>query len=239
MKKIIAVIKENKKLIIILLLCSFISFALGFCFDNKFGDFFINLSASFVIIIFTIFIVDKLLKEREIRKYKEAYNIAKDDLLSLRNMLISHMSEPLGFVVGSGGVKNATNELLKILKKVSEIDLEEKLKGMTIKDWEHLQINLPFIRMSLSYKINLYSNLIPIDVLGKLLAVNKEFESFYMMFGFLPGLFVKEQKYWPIKKGRLENGKIIRGQIINKMSQDLKNYYCAVDEFSNLDYWKK
>ncbi len=213
---------------IILTVCFFgliLSLFLSFYLHDKWGDFFVNLSASFVIIIFTIFIIDQLLEKKQLAKFRDAHSVAKKDLEILSNMLISYMSAPFGFNVL---LYNCDDKMaiIPVLDQILKIDFDKKLDDLSKYEQEHLLLNLISIKDSLNSKVSLYSNLLPPEILGKLLIVNKNFSSLNFMFGV----------YIICIKDKNDN----RILVTNSLAINFKNYFLAIKQFLiSLEKWKR
>ena len=129
---------------------------------------------------------------------------------------------------------------LNLLNDILSIDFLKKLNNLSTANWKHLETDLIFIKHELSNKIQLYSNLIPPEILGKLLIVNKEFESLNSLFGLLPDLFTKEQSEWPPNDKGLQNNIRIRTTLLTKLAENFKEYFVSVKNFSDvLEGWEK
>lgn len=244
--KFLSRINNLKFLFLTLLVLLLGSVILGFHLSDKWGDLFINITASFIIIIFTIFMIDWLFEEQKEKKLKDAHNIAKEDMSLLVNMLVSYVGTPLvGSIISDldpeKGIKDQADILIKdLLSKILSINLREKLKTLTTSDWEHLQINMIFIKSDLTEKTSLYSDLLPPEILGKLLKVRRIFMSFYSLFGLLPELFTKDKDNWPPNKGGMQNSEAIRLVLLEQFTSYLKSYFYATKELINiLEDWKK
>jgi len=211
----------------ILLVCSLgaiVSLFLSFCLCNKWSNIFGNLFASFIIIIFTVFIIDQLLEKQRLAKFINAHNIAKKDLEMLGNMLISYMSAPFGFNIFQYNCDDNV-AIDTILDQMLKMNFEKKLNDLSKDGWEHLMINLVFIKDNLHSKISLYSDILPAEILGKLLIVNSSFSSLNSLFG----LYIVGTK-------KIDH----RQLLIKNLATDLENYFSTVKDFLiSLNKWKK
>jgi len=220
--------KKIKNYWIILIVCFFgliSSLFLSFYLHDKWSDFFVNLSASFIIIIFTIFIIDQLLEKRQLARFRDAHSVAKEDLEILGNMLISYMSAPFGFNISLYDYDDKI-AISTILNQMLKIDFNKKLDNLSKYKREHLLLSLISIKDSLNSKISLYSDLLPPEILGKLLIVNKNFSSLNFMFGVY--IICIENK---------NDNQII---VTNSLATNFKNYFLAVEQFLiSLEKWKR
>jgi hypothetical protein len=240
--------KEIKSSIFTMLLLFSLLTGLGAyskCFSATTSDLFLNLSAGGVSSLFTIFVIDKLIKDNENKKWKDAWDTSKSELIVLSNMLASYVSAPLGYKTTSYDIdpqeiEKSSREAVKlIVNEINNADMDALVTKMSAKSWEHLQINLTFIFYSLNQSVQIYSQIIPPEVLGKLLKTRKDFFSFYNSFGLLPELFTKPQSKWPENKGGIKNNLSIRKNLLLSFANSLSNYYKSLDELiAIIDEWK-
>jgi len=212
--------------------------------DNKWDDFFVNLGASFVIVVFTIFVVNRLLDERDKKRYKDAHDTAKRDIEILKNKLVICPGEILGLAIENDDYLltelEMENSIKNVLEKLIKSNIEQILESHTTKDWERLERNFSSVKNSLSNIIMLYSNLVPPEILGKLLKVNQKTGDFFYEFDTFSSLFTKEKEGWLHNKLGQEYNMKIRNTLISRLSVKLENYFNAVEELQNsLIHWQK
>lgn len=216
------------------------------CFSPTTSDLLINLAAGGISSLFTIFVIDWLIQENENRKWKDAKTTARSEMITLTNMLTSYISTPLGYKptdyqINPKDVEASSRKVIKqIVEQLQSQNWKTLLDGLTIKKWEHLQINLLFIHPTINQSVQLYSQVLPPEVLGKLLIVRKDFHNLYNSFSLVPELFTKSQANWPENKGGLENNKSIRQSLLESFSKELKDYFTHLSDLIKIiDDWKK
>lgn len=235
-----------KWLLLVLILAGILFFWLGFIFEGKLADLFINISATFFSLIGVIFIIDALLENEHKKEMRESHLIVKTELLFLRNELFNYFREAFGVAFPSGKI-----DFGKISKYEDEIDkinrqllvyiqnnLEQIIIQMKPSDWRRLQLNLVAMKIDLFEKFSLYKEMVPATVLAKLLLVKKSFDSFYSIFGVFPDLFINEEKNWPVNKFGQEKNRQLRKEFLSLFIKNLRDYFNSLNEFMDaLNEW--
>lgn len=189
-------------------------------------DLWVNLSAGFILLIATVFVIDVLLEKRKQAELKEALDVSEADLRELTNMLVSYPALALGF--NTINFKEATNPERNIEAIAKDMvsqtivivltpgNLYKSLLAMDIKQWEHLEINLISIKSSLNEKVPIYQSLLTSSVLGKLLKTRKSFNTLYFTFGLFSQIFIHK----PVA-GKDD----LKGVFIKNLEQNFIQYY--------------
>ncbi len=202
----------------------------------------VNLSAGCVTALIVIIVVERLRKKENELKFAEINKISKSDIGLQANMLISYMASPLGFSIYNYSNDEAgyTPELIRknsrlMLEDILKNDLNVVTEKMSVTDWRHFAQNLTMIKYSLTENIRVYGNVLPPEILGKILAVRKAFNNLNdFSFAVFMDLFVQEEKDWrPNKFGNDRNKKLRAGQL-PRIDEDLKKYFSEVKEFFEL-----
>lgn len=201
------------------------------------GDFWINLSASAIAVILTVFFIDFLLERHKEIKWKDGKTTAKEDTAELINMLISYIAAPLGFTVfnykreGTEDLDQWSSQVIEhIFEDIQRRNLSQLLNGMTKDKWQHLELNLLFLKQGLSENIQLYGEILPPELFGKLLKVRRSFNKFYFSFGLISDLFTKDESEWPLNKKGVEQNRLIRKTLLDGFTKDLKDYFSNLAE---------
>jgi len=189
------------------------------------GDFWINLSAGTATLIGTLFIIDVILDRRRKLEFNEARNMAKDDLTQLANMMISYMASPFKLTVLNYERGKEDNDLEKwstevlghILQDIKKQDKVKLLSRLNNDGWQHLQLDLMFIKPSLSENLLLYKELLPARILGKLLKLRRTFNNFYFYFGLLYEGFIRDNRSLP-------------DNAVKGMADDLNKYFSVLEQ---------
>lgn len=196
------------------------------------GDFWINLAAGTVTLVGTLFVIDVILDRRRKTELREAHGTAKVDIAQLTNMLISYMASPFKITVfdyerGTQNIEVWSNEVLgHILEDIKKRDKLKLLSSLNKDGWEHFQLNLLFIKPSLSETLALYKELLPPEILGKILKVRRSFNNFYYSFGLLYIGFITDNKAIPT-------------HLLEGLENDLSEYFLDVEHMLNtLKNWK-
>lgn len=225
---------------LLLIFLVFVCLLSSFLFVGVLQSLLINLSAGFVISLFTIWGVDYLRKRRDRVLWFTAEKVTIADLYILSNMLVSYVSGPLGKTVldykeeGNDLVKSGRIALKKIIEDLTASDLIEILEKRSTSEWSRLQLELIGIKSSINEYIQIYQRIIPPELFGTLLKTRRDFNSLYTTFGLIPELFTKIEKEWPLNAGGVENNRLIRKMLINSLGKDLKSYLLSVKEFINM-----
>lgn len=242
-------LNNHSKIIIFVFLSLLTIVSLWISYSSSFSsttrNLFTNLAAGGITAVLTIFGVDQIIKRSNEAKWKEAKKTAKSEMEYLTNMLASHLEIPLGFKitdyeVNSNSIEQGARTVLKqIIDEILNKDMDQLLQRMTTEKWGQLLMNLFLIRQSLSETTQLYSSILPPEILGKLLKTKRIFQNFYFSFGLVPELFTKDQSNWPSNKGGVENNKSIRASLLKGFSMDLKQYFEELKALITLvDNWK-
>lgn len=245
MKDFLNKILQFKVLLTILVILTIFFLYLGV--KNVIGltDFWINLSAGFLTLIGTLFVVDVLLERQKKIKWQEAHNIAKLDLQLLSNMLVSHLCSPLGVNIFSipsllrstidWDKEDVIAQIQKLncelLSEVKSNKPQQLLNNMRPENWRNLHLNLILLKSILIETIGLYKEILPPEILGKLLSVNNKFSSFYKMFSLVPDLFTQEENNWPPNKLGQEQNRKIRVDLMKSFECDLDSLFREIEKF--------
>ncbi len=158
-------------------------------------------------------------------------------------MFVSYMASPLGFSVlnyerrpEDDGDIFARRRIGLVLSEVSQRDLSQAMRDMTIEEWKTLSFNLSWIRQAMHENIQTYSSVMPPEVYGSLLKVRIAFNSIFLNFGLFIELFTKPEAEWPANRRGVEGNQRNREHIINTLSRDMRRYFSEVqDLFEQLD----
>lgn len=232
MKDFLNKIHKFRGLLAVLLTLTIILLWLGLRNVIGLGDFWINLSAGSATLIGTLFVIDVILTHRRKLEFSEAHDIAKGDLTQQANMMISYMSAPFKLTVfnyerGDKDLATWSAEVLShIFQEIKKRNKEKLLSNLNWDGWQHLQLNLMLIKPSLSENLLLYKELLPPDVLGKLLKLRRTFNNFYFYFGLLYEGFIRGKKALP-------------DNAIKGMADDLEQYFSDLEQlFKVLKNWE-
>ncbi len=218
-----------------LAVAAFMLFIFSFIVDEPFKSLFIHLVAGFIGSIITIWGIEFWRKKKFEMKWGKAKDVAKEDIIQLRNKLVSYIGGPMGFQFTQYGsteeiLGSRSEEIVKaMVDDINSHDFDEILNKLSIDQWNSFQVNLPLIRLSLFEGLQLYKEILPPEILGQLLRVNRIFNRFYFTFGFVPDLFTKDEDYWPINKGGIKKNREIRAGLIKSLAKDLKDYFEKID----------
>lgn len=147
-------IRHPKTLIASLSLAAFF-ILLAFMTNGRVSDYFLNLSASFVTILFTVFFIDALLEREQAKRYREAYAVAREDVSQMIDAVKAHLEVPFKHV------------------DTFERDFSAELKSFSDSNWLELSITLPLIVDEVSDRVREYAKLLPPESLGKLYALER------------------------------------------------------------------
>lgn len=187
-------ILRNARLLILLLLSvlGVILYLASRSVNSPLSDLLINLCASSFMAIITIFGVDFLLGLHNRRKWREAEQVAKDDLIHLSDMMVTYIAIPLGFNPLDYSVKdkkvievNVFKAIDTLLDDLKNINLDKSFSLLPNDKWKHLEINLLFLRPSITEAITTYDDVLTPELFGKFLKVKKTFNDFYFQFGLI------------------------------------------------------
>lgn len=236
---------KYKLLFTFLLALSSGCFLISFLLPTGWNDLFINLSATFLGLIFAIFIVDEILQKKHEEEYKEAYINAKSELVSLANKVITYFREPFGyrFPIEKLGARESDWEDLgsKINRSlIPEVKagLKIQMKQARAEDWKRLIMNIFLLRQQFVQLVPIYKDSIPPSILGKLLSLKRAFEAFDLSVGLFADLFINEPANWPKnKQGHAKNIQIRNGQLLI-LEDSLKDIFDKCDLLmEELDKW--
>ena len=232
MKDFLNKIYKFQGLLIVLLIMTITLLWLGLRNMIELGDFWINLSAGSATLIGTLFVIDVILDRRKKIEFSEAHDTAKSDLTQLANMMISYMAAPFRLTVfnyerGTRDLETWSTEVLgHILQDIKKRDKTKLLSGLNKDGWQHLQLDLMFIKPSLSENLLLYKELLPPHVLGKLLKLRRTFSDFYFYFGLLYEGFIRDGKSSP-------------DSAVKGMADDLDQYFSDLEQlYVTLKNWE-
>lgn len=241
-------IRQLKRILLALLLFAFASLYLWL--SNAFGanDLWVNLLASFITLMLTLFLIDYLLEQRANARFRDAYSIAKWDLKKLANMCVSYMAEPLGFTVfryeserGGRSLDEWSSEVIdRMLRDIRASDILNILQGMNPERWKRFAIDITFVKINLSESLNLYGEILPPELLGKFLKVNSSFAELSNSFVLFSDLFTKEESSWPANRGGVRQNRLIREIQLPHHARYLNAYFSHVAEFyEGLNSWNQ
>ncbi len=238
-------IRKFRLLLLLLILAFLVLLLVSFLTGEGWTGLWVNLSASVLTIVGTLFVVDVVLESRKKEEWEEAESVAKEDIQQLVNMLVSHFSNPFGYKVEPKMLdqKKPLEEQVQVLNQYFLTALQKNLsfllENALQKNWDSLQINLFILRPRISQTIDLYRDNIPPQLFGKLLAVNRHFGSFFHLFSLFPELFTKEEKYWPPNKLGVGQNRKIRRQFLSLFEKELRKLFKATENISTmLNEWK-
>ena len=226
MKDFFKKVQQFRSLILLLFISIIILLWLGVKDVFQLGDFWINLAAGAATLIGTLFIIDVILDRRRKTELREAHDTAKVDIAQLTNMLISYMASPFKITVfnyerGTQNVEVWSNEVLgHILEDIKKRDKLKLLSSLNKDGWEHFQLNLLSIKPSLSETLTLYKELLPPEILGKVLKLRRSFNTFYYSFGLLYIGFITDNKAIP-------------AHLLEGLANDLSVYFLDVEHLLN------
>lgn len=147
-------IRHPKTLVASLTLAS-VFILLASATSGKVSDYLLNVSASFVTVLFTVFFIDALLERERAKRYQEAYAVAREDVVQMIDAVKAHLAVPF-----------SNSSLLD-----DEIDI--RLRKFTESNWLELSITLPLIVDEISDRVREYAKLLPPESLGKLYALER------------------------------------------------------------------
>ena len=213
-----------------------------FSSTNTLGSLFVNLCAGSITAIVVIWGVDYLRKKENQQRFAEINQVAKADISSQATMLVWYMANPLNFSIFDypSGKDGYTSELIRnanslVLKDILKSDLHAILVKFSVNDWKHLAMNIALIKNALGENLRVYSQVLPPEVLGRVLAARKAFNSLSdYSFAILIDLFVKEEKDWPVNKSGIERNRELRTNQITLIARDLKEYFSQVERLTEL-----
>lgn len=190
-----------------------------------------NLCADALTVSATLLVIDFLLEKRRERDWREVEKSAQIDLNQLKNMLISYISNPFGENVVNyeprtgETIKDKSEDCLEqILEKMEKIVLS-RIDYLNIKQWQHMELNLMFIKPAISDYLSVYQRNLPSNVLGKLLNVRRKFNSYHLSFGLLSDLLTKEESQWPENNGGVKQSRQIRATMLDDHKKYLLGYF--------------
>lgn len=237
---------KYKYLFITLVLLSFLCFTINFYLPVGWKDLFVNLSATFLGLIFTIFIVDEIIqKERDI-EYKETHTNAKEEFVILGNMVITYLREPFGFRFPSEKLTGATEDIDKLGNRINrslipliKAGIHGRLIMASISDWKRLVGNMVLLRQQFAQIIPLYKDSAPPKILGRLLTLKRAYFNLELMFSLFPDLFLNDPSNWPKNKGGHDVNVSIRDDYISYIEKEIKNCLDKCELlFKELEQWK-
>ena len=221
----------------LLFIFGFIFYILGVSIKSNNGAFFLNLSAGCVTSLIIIWVVENFRKQENESKFFEVRKIAKNDINSLVMMLTSHVASPLGFRFLN--YKRDYNEPIDewsrktgyiVLDEILNRDIDIILEKMNIDDWHNFATNIILIKYSLSENIRVYAQVIPPEILGKILIIRESFNKIDSVFSITPELLLRERKDWPLNKLGVNMNLEIRKNMINFFTKDLREYFSDIKE---------
>ena len=190
---------------------------------NNLKDLLVNMSAGSLTALLTVFFIDLLREGYKETKWGQARVIANEDLFELANMLVSYTTIPFGYKVtnyrkSEKDLKQWGFTTLKhILGDIRKKNISDLFKRFDVKKWEHLEMNLLFIKPTITDYLRTYNEVLTSNLLAKLLKVRRSFNKFYYLFGLVNIGFIKERK--PVDK-----------VLVNGLAEDLDAYFDSVDE---------
>lgn len=213
--------------------------------EGVIGDLLINLGATFIGGIFTVFIFDEIVTRQRESEYKEAYLNSREDLIMLANMMIAYLREPFGFKFPSEKIdtsKNLEDEGTRINREsIKQItgQLKSHMVAASVNDWKRLVMNIFMLRQKLGQLVPLYKDIVPPSVLGKVLSLKKSYAAFDFCFGLFADLFVNEPNNWPKNNLGHANNIRIRNNQLDTLEKNIKDVLDKTELlFKELDKWK-
>lgn len=232
MKDFFQRIQQFRLLLSVLFVATILLLWLGVKNVIQLGDFWINLAAGTATLVGTLFIIDVILDRRRKTELREAHDTAKTDITQLTNMLISYMASPFKITVfnyerGTQDVETWSDQVLShILEDIKKRDKLKLLSSLNKDGWEHLQLDILSIKPSLSETLSLYKDLLPPEILGKMLKLRRSFNNFYYSFGLLYIGFITDNKAIPT-------------HLLEGLANDLSEYFLDVEHLLNaIQNWK-
>lgn len=222
-------------MLIILVTLSILTLVLFFFNTFCLGDLWINLSAGFITLIFTIFIIDVLLENRRRQELKEADSVFMIEIWEMIRKMTVYILIPIDneiknkFIGLNEGKHKSTLKGI-VQEMIGTQFIDDNLHKLSIQKWEHLEINLIDIRLSMDEVIKIYQPLLPIYLIGKIYGLRKKYIEFYNHFALFSQTFIHD----PIKDDELKN------IFINELSNKLQSYYEALFELiKSLEKYEK
>ncbi|MDP2683742.1 MAG: hypothetical protein Q8P20_01670 [bacterium] len=226
---------------VLLLLFAVILWYISFKISEPQKSLLINLVAGLIGSIVTIWGIEYFRKKQSEIRWGQTKNIAKKDIITLKNMLVSYISGPLGVTVmkyykgsESNSVQWASETINKIANDIVKNDISSIINQLEITRWRSLKGNLISIRSSLLEKLYLYAEILPPEIFGQLLKIKNNLEKLSDPFSIFPELFIEDENNWPINKNNIGKYRLLRNSSIKKLSGDLLEYFNEVRIFIEL-----
>lgn len=153
--------------------------------EDLFWSFFINLSASFLILTLTLFFLDPILEKIKEERWKIDFQKEfKDDLKKFSNMSIAYLLAPFGknlnkyFDTKAKNFEKETEKSIKLLIEDTKFDdLKKEIKNFLPKNWDHLSKNIFEIKNEIQDITNTYISILPKKLLTKFLILKVNFKN--------------------------------------------------------------
>ncbi len=222
---------------IIFIICfAFLGYFFYIGLDPK--DIGLNFIIEIIGALITVFVIQKILTNREAKKWKEAESVMNQELGLLTNKLRSHFREPMNISIKGHKFnidnKNEIEELQAKLFNDLIQNLDLCIEKMTEKNWKSLELNLTILKQDLYEAVIIYQNLLPGQIFGKLLRIKSLFNIFYEQFGIAPFLFTASKDHWSTNIFGEEQSKIIRMSLEASFKKDLKVLFNEIKGFGKL-----
>jgi hypothetical protein len=202
-------------------------------------DLWLNVAASFVVVVVTLSLIEVLQKAGEKARWLDAKRPAREDINFLANASVSYVASVLGLSVNDNKYANLPrgNELsdwsdramVAILKDVLDIDLNTRLTKLSAKDWRRMETNMNIIKQKIDDVLHLYNNLMPPTHLAKIYQVRRKLNAFFMFLDVAPSLVTEGDGGDPKKASA-------RAFHLQTLSELLKEYFIAVEDMYQCVY---
>lgn len=152
------------------------------------NEFWFGLSSGFVVLIFTIFIIDVLLEKRRASEIEEATGMAKRDLNMLTISMVLTLASNLGEKIDSKDINDLNIPFEDTVSQIRDKTISKMLQRDYIKElisymefdrWKKLEQNLSSIYGDLNEILSLYRTFLSPTILGKLLKIRNEFKNLH------------------------------------------------------------
>jgi hypothetical protein len=226
-------IYKNTRIIISVVLfaiaASFFAITAFLCPNTTVVNFLINSSSGLFLLAVGIAFIEPLWRKQFNFKSTDISETAKVDVDELSNMLISYMTGPLGFNVMSypdlvSKSKSPDEVIVLMLEDIQKQEMFDLLNKMSVVDWISFSGNIILIRQSLLETIQIYGDVLPREIFGKIISARKSFKKIDNMFGLFLDFFIKERSGWP------KNDPKLRENILKKFAVGMDEYLKKVSE---------
>lgn len=177
--------KENSTLFIALLTSFLVTGVGGFLLEGKLSDALINVSASLLLTLLTLYGIEKFLTKEKERRLQQARAVTFYRLSGLASMLVSQVNWVFNFGLRLDTTNNPEKTLpipfiKDALERMQQDNLRERVASLNKKNWIAKRAGFDLARVELRERIRLYNDLVPPDVLGALLNVESAATTIYL-----------------------------------------------------------